>query len=59
MPSPYRESDNTPRAPLAELAWRRRVARSARWVELLAAAEMVLLVASHWLPARFALAGAD
>ncbi len=58
MPSPYRESDNTPPAPLAELAWRRRVARRARWAVLLAVAEMVLLVASYWLPAHFALAGA-
>ena len=58
MPSPYRESDNSPPAPLEELEWRRRVTRSARWAEPLAAGEMVLLGATQWLPARFALAGA-
>ncbi len=56
MPSPYRETDNTPLAPLEELEWRRRVARSARWAELLALAGLLLLLAGRWLAARFALA---
>ncbi len=58
MPSPYRESDNAPPAPLAELEWRRRVARSARWAAVLGAGGILLVLAGYWLPARFALAGA-
>ncbi len=57
MPSPYRETDNAPPAPLAELAWRRRVARSARWATLLALAGIPVLAVTHWLLARFVLAG--
>ncbi len=44
MPSPYRETANTPPAPLEELAWRRRVARGAGWVEILLASNFAVLV---------------
>ena len=57
MPGPYRETDNAPPAPLAELAWRRRVARSARWATLLALAGIPVLAVTHWLLAHFMLAG--
>lgn len=58
MASPYRESDDTPAAPLEELEWRRRVTRSALWAELLGAGDVIVLVATGWLPARFAVPGA-
>ncbi len=58
MPSPYRESDNTPAAPLAELEWRRRVGTASLWAELLVAGEVVALLETGWLPARFTFGGA-
>lgn len=57
MPSPYRRSDKSVPAPLGELAWRRRMLRSAGWAAGLLAGEMALLVAIPFLPLHLALVG--
>lgn len=57
MPSPYRETDNIPPAPLAELRWRRSVMRRARWATLLALGGIPALVVSHWLLVHYVRVG--
>lgn len=54
-PTPYRDSDNPPPAPLEELEWRQRVGKAALWAEELGVGGALVLLVTILLPARFAM----